>query len=61
MSQAQGYVEKYPCDCQGGGAHICWIVRHPNCNPPISYRSKSAATRALNLLRRKDPRDSKTL
>lgn len=45
-----GGVQEYPCTCHKNGT--CWIVRHPDLQPPISYPTRIGAMRALNKLRR---------
>ena len=46
----KGYVQKYPCNCHKSG--ICWIVRHPNLKPPISYDTEEEAKKELDKLRK---------
>lgn len=47
--QRRGWVERYPCTCHEGG--ICWIVRHPKLDPPISYETEAEARATLRRLR----------
>ncbi len=47
----EGYVEEYPCDCQGDGHTICWIVRHPNLKPAVSFSTKEEAEAELAITR----------
>jgi hypothetical protein len=47
----EGYVQKYPCFCGEHSDGICWIVRHPDAEPPISYPTELEALQALEELR----------
>jgi hypothetical protein len=49
----KGHVQKYPCDCTDPGNvnAICWIVRHPKLQPPISFETKAEAEEELAKLR----------
>lgn len=44
-----GSVQKYPCTCHNSG--ICWIVRHPDLSPPVSYDTEEEAKKVLEGLR----------
>lgn len=46
-----GRVQEYPCTSCGHEGGICWIVRHPDLYPPISYNTKEEALRELERLR----------
>ena len=46
----EGHVEAYPCNCSGV-SHICYIVRHPDMRPPISYPTEAEAEEVLERLR----------
>jgi hypothetical protein len=49
----EGYVDEYPCDCMdpGNPKAICWVVRHPKLQPPISFETKAEAEEELARLR----------
>jgi len=49
----EGYVDKYPCDCTdpGNPNAICWVVRHPKLQPPISFETQEEAEAELARLR----------
>lgn len=48
----EGYVDEYPCDCQGPGFTVCWVVRHPKLQPPVSFETKAEAEEELAKLRK---------
>jgi len=49
---SDGYVEEYPCDCQGDGYTTCWIVRHPKLKTAISFPTQQEAEDELKELRK---------
>lgn len=45
----EGHVQRYPCTCHDTG--VCWIVRHPDVRPPVSYDTEEEALEALRRAR----------
>lgn len=35
------YIQKYPCTCHESG--ICFIARHPDLRPPVSFSTEKEA------------------
>lgn len=47
----RGFVQSYPCTCYGP-EHVCYIVRHPDLSPPVSYPTEAEAQARLDELER---------
>lgn len=49
VENLKGFVEDYPCKCSGGD--MCYIVRYPNGEVDISYKTRGKADMELDKLR----------